>query len=160
MSKNPSIVLTEKLDHLADEIKATFTERISNARDEVIRAHHETGKAMHDFMRGQKDLKITALVQLLAERGAGKERTLWDCYKFFEKFPKYGDVDKLGHGKNISWNKIKAALEPAKAEVAIRKVAAFEVEASEWEAVKSLDGRIGDEINIEAIGGTVRLTIV
>ena len=160
MEKNPSIVLTEQLDALAEEIKATFIERVTNARDEVIRAHHETGKAMHAFHEKHPDMKNSVLVQTLALRGAGKEKTLYLCDKFYEKYPNLNDIDSLGHGKAISWNKIRAALEPPKEELAVHKIIEVEVTVAEWEEARKIEGEAGDEVNIEAIGGTVRLKIV
>ena len=102
------LVITDKLAHDAEEIEAGFIERIHTAREEVILAHHEVGRILHESEN------VTALVQLLIKRGKIGERTLWDCAAFYKAFPDLKKVDKLGHGKNLSWNKIKEHISPSK----------------------------------------------
>lgn len=112
--KKTSLVTTvahEKLDALRTEIAATLTERGYNARDEIIRAHHECGKLLHVFSKENK-VPITLLVKSVAQCGAAKETTLWLSYQFVEKFPEIEQIDRLGHGKAISWNKIRKAISP------------------------------------------------
>ena len=109
--KNPPAILDEKVEHLAGEIKATFTERIYAARDEVIKAHHETGKLIADYVK-EEDCKPALLIKQLVQLGAGTETTLFLSHAFFKKFPTQADIDRLGQGKNISWNKIRRALAP------------------------------------------------
>ncbi len=154
-----NVVDGEKLDHLSDEIKATFTERIYNAREEVIRAHWETGKLMTEFLKSNSHVKMTALVQLLADRGAGKERTLYHCSKFYKTFPRYSDTDKLGFGKNLSWNKIKAYIDPPDEKTPERRVVSFEVSKEVWDAVRMENPREGEKISIEALDATVEILI-
>lgn len=110
-----SVANVEALSSLKEEIKACFVEYIFNARQEVIQAHHETGKLLHEYVKQYK-VKITLLVKQLVDDGDFKETTLWLCYKFYETYPKLNDVDKLGFGKNISWNKIRSAIAPEKKE--------------------------------------------
>lgn len=101
----------ERIEHLAGEIKATFTERIYAAREEVITAHHETGKLIAEFVEETKYKPATLITQLV-QLGAGTETTLFLSHAFYKKFPKQSDIDRLGQGKNISWNKIRKAIAP------------------------------------------------
>lgn len=150
----------EKVDALVEEIKATFTERTVNAREEVILAHWETGKLIHEHLKHNKGVKITALVQLLADRGAGRERTLWDSAKFYEAFPRYKDIDKLGHGKNVSWNKIKAALIPAEENPNARKEVKLSVAKDEWDGIRVHEVENGTILRFKGVDTDIQVTIV
>jgi hypothetical protein len=115
MKKKTDIVIADDaLEALAVEIKATFTERVFNARDEMINAHHETGRLISEHVGKRGDAIL--LVKQLVGLGAGTETTLYLSLAFFKRFPKLSDLDQLGHGKNISWNKIRAAIAEPKAD--------------------------------------------
>ena len=95
---------------LAEEIKSCHTERVFAAREEILLLHWETGKALADFLSNHPETSTSLLIKNLEKLGAAKETTLYESLRFFETYPKFNDIDKLGHGKNISWNKIRQAL--------------------------------------------------
>lgn len=152
-----TITSDPRVDALAEEIKATFVERVFNAREEIILAHHDTGKLLHKFVK-QHNAKVTALVQYLDKIGCGNERTLWDCYKFYEKYPKLKDLDELGHGKNLSWNKIKAAISPKSDDKKV-KVFALTLSQKEWDDMRKIKIEKGEQDEFVTAEGIVRINI-
>ena len=108
----------EKFEALREEIKASFTEHVFAAREEVILAHHEAGKLITEYAK-ESGTKITLLVEQLSKGGAAKQSTLWLSCQFYRKYTNFNDIEKLGHGKNISWNKIRKAIAPEVTEEAI-----------------------------------------
>ncbi len=107
MSK--AIIPTEDLGHIAEQIEADFVEQIHISAEDVIGAHHKLGAELCKY-----EDNVTALVQLISERGSIGQRTLWDCRAFYKEFPNLKLLDKVPElaGKNRSWNKIKTHMKP------------------------------------------------
>lgn len=110
-----SIITNDEYTALAEEIQSGFTERIHVAREEVILAHHEAGKAMSEFLKEHTELNKSLLVRRMAELGAAQETTLYLSLECYTKWPKYNDmIEATGAGKNASWNKVRAQLQAPK----------------------------------------------
>lgn len=150
---------TDTYEALVEEIKATFVERVFNAREEVIRAHHETGKLIHTFLAEHKGVKVTLLVKRLEQEGAGKETTLWLSHEFYKKFPNLDDIDELGHGKNISWNKIRKLLAPPQEGVPVIKEVKVEVTKELWSGVRMANPKEGDTISFTSTDGKTKVFV-
>lgn len=155
-----TIAFDPEVEALAQEVKAILTERIFNAREETINAHHETGKLMHDYLKTHKGAKITALVQQMKKLKAGaSERTLYYCNAFYDKFPNIEDTEALGHGKNLSWNKIKVALGADKDKGKKIRTISFEVSLESWAEIVEQKAHRGDTIRISALDAEVIIKI-
>lgn len=159
-TKKTQVPFDPEVEALAQEVKAIMTERIFNAREETIEAHHETGKLIHDYLKQHKEVKITALVQQMKKLRAGaSERTLYYCNAFYQKFPNIEDTEALGHGKNLSWNKIKVALGADKDKGKKIRTITFEISKESWDEVREQEAHRGDTVRISALDAEVIIKI-
>lgn len=103
----------EEIDGLVEEIVSINTERVFNEREEVIKRHHEIGEAIFGFVQKSK-VEASLLVDELRNKGCGSRATMYLSYQFYRKYPNIKEVYDGEHGKNISWNKIRATLQDQK----------------------------------------------
>lgn len=96
---------------LVDDIIATKTERIFNARWEVIACYHEIGKRLVEDQDYQRYSHGNG--KLLSQVSEDTEVSERDLYRSIQFFTLYPDLDLLPDGKNISWHKICNNLLPA-----------------------------------------------
>ncbi len=103
---NKKLILHEDwFTHLIEQCDATLTERIHNARWEVIQGWHEVGRLILESTKNFERHKIYGkdIVQRVAESLGKSQRSIYYALKFFTTFP---DINSLPDGKSISWNKI------------------------------------------------------
>jgi hypothetical protein len=96
---------------LVDDIRAMVTERVFQARWEIIRLYHGIGERLatdNDYQKYAHGNGV--LLKSLSQSTNVSERDLYRSIQFYELFP---DLDRLPGGKNISWNKIVNDLLPA-----------------------------------------------
>lgn len=114
MSKNKlHDIPDDHLDALVEEIVSINTERVFNEREESIKRHHEIGAAIFGFVQ-QSKVDASLLVDELRNKGCGSRATMYLSYQFYRKYPNIKDVYNTEHGKNISWNKVRATLQDTK----------------------------------------------
>ena len=107
----PDIVkvdLTNWYQILVEDCHAVITERIRNAREEVIRCWWEVGERIVTDPNYQKFSKgnLSAHRQLAADLGTSTS-TLYFAMQFYAKFPDLeAFLEQSPHGKNLSWYKI------------------------------------------------------
>lgn len=105
------IVSAEWYQSLVDDIIATKTERIFNARQEVLMCYHEIGKRIVldvDYQRySHGNGKILSRV---SKDTQVSERDLYRSIQWYTLFP---DPDDWPEGKNLSWHKVCNHLLPA-----------------------------------------------
>lgn len=103
---------TDEYDALIDDCKAIITERVFNARTEIILAHGQLGERIvkdpiyQKYSRGNHNL----IKEIARDMGVSWQ----EVYRSIQFYEKYGIVSlaakqwsKFDEGKNISWAKIK-----------------------------------------------------
>lgn len=113
MSKKLHDIPDDHIDALVEEIVSINTERVFNEREESIKRHHEIGEAIFGFVQKSK-VDASLLVDELRNKGCGSRATMYLSYQFYRKYPNLKDVYDTEHGKNISWNKVRATLQDTK----------------------------------------------
>lgn len=114
---NKSVITNDEYTALAEEIQSCFTERVHAAREEILMAHHETGKVMAEFLEDHPEIKPVTLRKRLEELGAGTDTTLYLSHECYKRWPNYNTmIDEVGQGKNTSWNKVRKLLAAPKEE--------------------------------------------
>lgn len=108
-----TIFADDRFDALVTELQSITIERVFNSNDEKLREHHEKGKAITEFVSEHK-VDASLLVDSLRRYKCGSRSTLYLGYQFYRKYPSFDEVYNTEHGKNISWNKIRAILQSKK----------------------------------------------
>ena len=117
--KSIEISEKEKLENLAEEIKAILTEAVFSARLTLLEAKHLAGKTIMENPLYQKwGKKSGKLIKELAQIIGRSERDIYLCCQFYEKFPKIELVIQTLKGKknDITWNAVRRLLEPERKE--------------------------------------------
>ena len=89
---------------LVDDIIATTTERIFNARQEVLYCYHEIGKRLvldEEYQRYSHG--NGKMLSRVSKDTDVSERDLYRSIQFYNLFP---DPDDWPEGKNLSWHKV------------------------------------------------------
>ncbi len=109
MSKpNKEIIIpdTEKIDHLAEEIKSILSEAVFSARMTLIEAKHLVGKTIVTNPLYQKNIKGSGeVIKDVATRIGRSERDIYLCVRFYQKFPEIDRCVQTLRGKknDITW---------------------------------------------------------
>ena len=103
---------TDEYNSLIDDCKAIITERVFNARTEIILAHGQLGQRIttdpiyKKYGRGNQNL----IKEIARDMGVSWQE-IYRSIQFYEKFgivsPTGESWGKFKEQKNISWNKIK-----------------------------------------------------
>jgi len=107
----------EKLENLAERVKAIIVETVFGARMTLIEGKHKVGDEIVNDTLYKKYAKGSGqLIKDIAEKIGRSWQDLYFCVQFYLKYPVVSTVvETLPEGKNISWNKIRALLpEPKK----------------------------------------------
>lgn len=110
----PTTLTPEVSEGLVTEINAALVENVKNARESILKAHHDVGEILHRYSKN--GAKITELVQSAAKSKVTSESTLWSCYRYYEAFPEFESTYATHLGQSVSWNKIKQLLAGPKPE--------------------------------------------
>ena len=130
---------------LVDDCKAIITEAVFNSRWELIAGHHAIGKRIvTEVNLNRKDIYGKKILSRVTESIGMRERDLYRCIQFYEMYP---DLNKLPHGKNISWHKIANDLLPNGGKVTERPAYRFENDYMRLAKVPSLMAWNDDKTN-------------
>lgn len=120
----------EKLENLAEEVKAILTEAVFSARMTLLEAKHLVGKTIAENPLYQKSKKGSGrLVKEVAQKIGRSEQDLYLCIKFYERFRDVSQcVETLKGRKNdITWAAARRLLEGEKE---------IEEHICEWEEIE------------------------
>ena len=103
---------TDEYEALIEDCKAIVTERIFNARTEIILAHGQLGeRIVNDPIYKKHGKGNQELIKQIARDMGVSWQEVYRSIQFYEKFkivsPGAKQWDKFAEGKNISWKKIK-----------------------------------------------------
>lgn len=88
-------------ESLLEECRAALTEARFAVNWTLIETKHALGKLIGETV---SETAVTQTIMDLSSDLKTSARTLWDCYRFYKKFP---DLSQLPEGKNISFRKIR-----------------------------------------------------
>ena len=117
MSQAIEISEKEKLENLAEEIRAILTEAVFSARMTLLEAKHLAGKVIMESLLYKKWGKGSGkLVEEIAGKIGRSTQELYLCCQFYQKFPVVSQVVETLKGKknDIRWSDVRKLLEPKK----------------------------------------------
>lgn len=102
----------ERVDHLADEVKAIRSQSGVNAYMAVLDGRHQIGEAIVKHQDYEKGKTGRQLIRDVIKRIGGSESELYLCVKFFEKYPKVSlIVESLPGDVKPNWASVRKLLE-------------------------------------------------
>jgi hypothetical protein len=108
------ITTTEKLDILAEEIKAILVESVFSANMTLLEAKHLVGRTIKENPLYQKSGKGSGeIIKAIADKIGRSERDIYLCVQFYEKFPMIETAvqTSFGEQKKITWSGVKKLIE-------------------------------------------------
>ena len=102
----------EKLDKLAEQIKAILVESIFSARMTLLEGKHKIGEEIVKSGEYKKGKTGRLLIKAIIKRIGGSESDLYLCVQFYERYPKLSTaVESLPGKKNdITWAGVRRLL--------------------------------------------------
>ncbi len=117
MRKELDITKKERIDNLAERVKAILVEGTFSSRMTILETRHQVGKEIIEDTLYEKGKKESGeLIKEISKRIDRPKTEIYLCVKFYEKYPEVSDiVERLPGKKNdITWKNAIALIEGRK----------------------------------------------
>lgn len=119
MKKEIEITKEEKIDNLAERVKAIMVETVFSSRMTLLEGRHKVGKEIvKDTLYEKGKKKSGELINEIAKRIGRSRAEIYMCVRFYKKFPEVSTIIESLPGKknDITWNKVQLLIEGKKIE--------------------------------------------